>query len=164
MDARLMPHRGHLRAGLAALVLGLAFPTHPAHAAASFSGLGYLPGGFESYASGVSADGSVVVGSSLFAGGSARRRRGREYSGGQAFRWTSSSTAMQGLGDLPGGGAGSAASGVSADGLVVVGIAQSDAGPEAFRWESGVLTGLGDLPGGSFFYSYATSVSGDGSV
>ncbi len=59
--------------------------------AASFTGLGDLPGGvFESFADGVSGDGSVVVGS------------GNSASGAEAFRWTSGG-GMVGLGDLPGG-------------------------------------------------------------
>src|SRR5262245_37489475 len=78
-----------------------------AYAAASLTPLGDLPGGqFASRANDVSADGSVIVGSSYSA------------SGLEAFRWTSGG-GMVGLGDLPGGSFGSAASGVSADGSVV---------------------------------------------
>jgi probable HAF family extracellular repeat protein len=115
-------------------------------------GLGDLPGGsFRSYAIGVSADGSVVVGASTGA------------SNGEAFRWTSGG-GMVGLGDLPGGIFISAARGVSADGTVVVGQGYSASGIEAFRWTSGGgMVGLGDLPGG-IFYSIAWGVSADGSV
>src|SRR5262245_23843786 len=68
------------------------------------------------------------------------------------------------LGDLPEGRFSSRASGISADGSVIVGTATSAHGTEAFRWtaESGML-GLGDLPGGEFM-SEATGVSADGSV
>ena len=71
---------------------------------------------------------------------------------------------MVGLGDLPGGEEGSVAYGVSADGSVIVGTADSASGLwEAFRWENGVMTGLGEGPRGGFDTS-AYSVSGDGSV
>ena len=72
---------------------------------------------------------------------------------------------FQGLGILPGGDPNghSQAMGVSADGLVVVGISHSANGIEAFRWEGGVMTGLGDIAGGDFD-SRAFAVSADGSV
>jgi probable HAF family extracellular repeat protein len=121
--------------------------------AASFQGLGDLPGGsfFSETYWGVSADGSVVVGDSYSS------------SGQEAFRWTSGS-GMVGLGDLPGGSFSSSAFGVSADGSVVVGYGTSSSGQEAFRWTLGTgMVGLGDLPGGSFG-SAAGGVSADGSV
>jgi probable HAF family extracellular repeat protein len=117
-------------------------------------GLGVLPGGaFTSYAEGVSADGTVVVGES------------GSYSvfGDEAFRWTLGG-GMVGLGDLPGGFFYSYAYDVSADGSVVVGWSDSASGNEAFRWTSGGgMVGLGDLPGGSFS-SRAECVSADGAV
>jgi probable HAF family extracellular repeat protein len=117
---------------------------------ARFLGLGNLPGRpFPSYATGVSADGSVIVGQS------------NSGSGAEAFRWTSGE-GMVGLGVLR--GTYSSALGVSADGLVVVGTGSSMSGNEAFRWTAGGgMVGLGGLPGGSFD-SYAASVSADGSV
>jgi len=71
---------------------------------------------------------------------------------------------FMGLGFLPGGMA-SQALGISADGSVVVGGAQSASGLEAaFRWTSGGgMLGLGELPDGSVF-SLAFGVSADGSV
>ena len=110
-------------------------------------GLGDLPGGnFESAAYGVSADGSVVVG------------YGTSASGREPFRWTEGG-GMVGLNNLAGGEY-ALASGVSADGSVVVGMS----GSEAFRWTpSGGMVGLGDLPGGNFA-SAAIGVSADGSV
>jgi probable HAF family extracellular repeat protein len=77
--------------------------------AASLIPLGDLAGGiFNSTANGVSADGSVVVGSSFSA------------SGKQSYRWTSAG-GMVGLDDLPGSHSLNFAEGVSADGSVVVG-------------------------------------------
>jgi len=109
-----------------------------------------------SHASGVSGDGSVVVGSSEPASDFSSTHW-------EAFRWTQCD-GMVGLGDLSGDGFFSAATGVSSDGLVVVGNSESASGREAFRWAHDTgMVGLGDLPGGSFF-SYAHDVSGDGSV
>jgi probable HAF family extracellular repeat protein len=71
---------------------------------------------------------------------------------------------FEGLGDLSGGTFESAAYGVSADGSVVIGGADSTSGDEAFRWtQAGGMVGLGDLPGGAFG-SRAYGVSADGSV
>jgi uncharacterized membrane protein len=133
---------------LVGTLIGLAV-SHSAAQAASFSGLGFLPGDTSSSATGVSADGSVVVGSS----------------GNQAFRWTQSS-GLAGLGFLPGGGSSSAA-GVSADGSVVVGESFAPAIPippyyysvlQAFRWTQ--AEGMRSLTVGSS----ASGVSADGSV
>ena len=124
--------------------------------AASFQGLGDLPGGsFGSGALGVSADGSVVIG------------YGNSASGYEAFRWTAGG-GMVGLGDLPGGIFSSVANGVSADGLVVVGYSSSaysgSSSREAFRWTAGGgMVGLGDLPVAAV-WSDAFDVSADGSV
>jgi len=123
--------------------------------AASFQGLGDLPGGdFYSAARAVSADGSAVVG----AGQPADAYR-------EAFRWTPS-TGMQPLGHLPGGAFLSEADAVSSDGLVVVGDSRSDLSGGAFRWtQAEGMTGLGDLPGGTpDFPSRATGASANGSV
>ncbi|TRT73676.1 MAG: PEP-CTERM sorting domain-containing protein [Microcystis sp. M_OC_Ca_00000000_S217Cul] len=123
----------------------------PVQAAPFFTGLGFLPGSVESYARGVSADGSVVVGFSNGANGQ------------EAFRWTQA-TGMVGLGDLSGGITRSSAFGVSADGSVVVGRGFSSSGEEAFRWTQGTgMVGLGDLSGG-ITRSRAFGVSADGSV
>jgi len=114
----------------------------------SLTWLGTL-GGPESWALGVSADGSVVVGAAYNAAGYWR-----------AFRWTAAG-GMQDLGTL--GGAGSWAWGVSADGSVVVGWAHNAAGyGRAFRWTAaGGMQDLGTLGGAN---SAARGVSADGSV
>jgi probable HAF family extracellular repeat protein len=112
--------------------------------------LGTLPGSDLSLASGVSADGSVVVGVAKNAAGQDR-----------AFRWTAA-RGMQDLGTLPGSDE-SLAWGVSADGSVVVGWALNAAGQlRAFRWtEARGMQDLGTLGGNS---SWAWGVSADGSV
>lgn len=123
--------------------------------AASFRGLGDLPGGdFLSAVPSISADGSVVVGRSISDGGE------------EAFHWTEA-TGMVGLGGPGGAGFNSVAWGVSSDGSVIAGQGNpGGANPhfEAFRWtaEMGV-TFLGDFPGGEVI-SAAHSVSGDGSI
>jgi len=139
-----------MRAILLGLALVLTAPV--ARATPMFVGLGVLPGGASSYASGVSAFGSVVVGGSDTTSGQQ-----------EAFRWTASE-GMVGLGSLAAGGT-SEALGVSADGAVVVGGSSSPLQPrgEAFRWTaSDGMVGLGFLPG--FPRSLASAVSGDGSV
>jgi probable HAF family extracellular repeat protein len=134
--------------------LVLAFLAATTIHAASLTPLGDLPGGsFQSYARGVSADGSVVVGES------------RSAPGTEAFRW--SAGVMTGLGDLEGGDFNSAATAVSADGSVIVGNGDSGnsmIGTEAFRWTAaGGMIGLGG-PQGGIRQSEATGVSADGSV
>jgi probable HAF family extracellular repeat protein len=111
-------------------------------------------GGDSSWALGVSADGSVVVGWAKNAAGQKR-----------AFRWTAA-RGMQDLGTL--GGSESEAWGVSADGSVVVGWAYNAAGlPRAFRWTA--LGGMEDLnitfahlltDGSMFMAALATSPDG----
>ena len=97
-------------------ILGFGLATSMATAAfagsttvpASYTDLGTF-GGTISYASDVSADGSVVVGQAWTTNDNA----------GRAFRWTASSNTMVDLGTL--GGIDSAANAVSDDGSVVVG-------------------------------------------
>lgn len=131
--------------------------------AQTFQGLDDLPGiVFRSEATGVSADGSVVVG--VGSSGDPVLFSTRL----EAFRWTAVG-GMVALGDLPGGKFSSRANGVSADGSVVVGNSISGPGREAFRWTATEgMVGLGDLPGGGvggiFFRSDAFGVSADGLV
>jgi probable HAF family extracellular repeat protein len=115
--------------------------------------LGDLPGAvFESLATGVSGDGSVVVGI-----GDGELSSGT----GQAFRWTQE-TGMVGLGDLPGGQFNSQARAISTDGQVIVGMGSIASGPAAFRWEDGVMTSIGTLAPGLTTEAFA--LSADGSV
>jgi probable HAF family extracellular repeat protein len=102
----------------------------------------------------ISGDGATTVGTS----------RGDD--GNDApVRWIGAAGAAQSLGDLPGGGVGGLANGVSPDGSVIVGASRSaDSGTysEAFRWTAaGGMQALGLLGRES---SYATDVSADGSV
>jgi len=144
-----------LTIGGGAVALGVLlffFTKSPSGPLAVFRGLGDLPGGeFASFASGLSADGTVVVGVSTSGNGE------------EAFRWTLTN-GMIGLGDLPGGILASRAAGISADGMVIAGTSSSSSGAEAFRWtQSTGMAGLGDLPGGRF-QSAAYGISGDGQV
>ncbi len=97
-----------IRLLLLALVSAFAFPAF----GATFTPLGILPGGTQSFATGVSNVGSVAVGWS------------HSTEGPQAFRWTPSS-GITGLGDLPGGPFNSFADDVSSDGSVVVGTGRA---------------------------------------
>ena len=117
-------------------------------------GLGHLPGGFGSRATGASAAGSVVVGWSQ-----SGNPVGNDV---EAFRWTASG-GMVGLGHLPGGDQG-AALGVSPDGSIVVGSSGTGSrGFEAFRWTASVgWFDLGRLAGR--YDNEAQGVSADGSV
>ncbi len=134
-------------------VLGMGLGTLDSLDAQSLTWLGTL-GGSTSYAYGVSADGTVVVGRAVNASGQFR-----------AFRWTQA-TGMQDLGTL--GGSTSYAYGVSADGTVVVGRAVNASNQfRAFRWTQ--ATGMQDLnqtyasllTGGSYL-DVAHAISPDG--
>jgi probable HAF family extracellular repeat protein len=121
--------------------------------AASFQGLGYLPGDSPvSCAYGISADGTVVVGASC----------------GQAFRWTASEGMKTLSGSIPpteysSGNYAVLATSVSANGSVVVGYCDTYSGRQAFRWtDTQGIDCLGSLPGSS--NSMAYGVSADGSV
>jgi probable HAF family extracellular repeat protein len=106
-------------------------------------------GGSDSWAYGVSADGSVVVGGADLSNGNSN-----------AFRWTEA-TGMVDIGTL--GGSYSFAYGVSADGSVVVGQANLSNGNEnAFRWTQ--ATGMVDIDNVGGTNSIAYDVSADGSV
>jgi probable HAF family extracellular repeat protein len=122
---------------------------------ASFQGLGDFPGGnFESLASAVSADGSIVVG------------YGTTASGKQAFRWMESS-GMVSLGNL----ADSSfkynwANRISADGNIIVGSGDPGSGwnsYKGFQWtkENGMVT-IGGLDSSARYEDWAASY--DGSV
>jgi len=111
--------------------------------------LGQLPGGLESEALGVSADGTVVVGTAINSNGFRR-----------AFRWTESD-GMQDLGTL--GGVLSIGNAVSADGQTIVGYSSNQRGQlVAFRWRNGQMTALDTLS--SVVLGEAYGVSADGAV
>ena len=113
----------------------------------NFSGSPYW---YHSYARGISADGSVVVGNAWYA-----------YDKSRAFRWTQDG-GMQDLGSL---GANDESFGlaVSADGSVVVGYNRSapNSYGRAFRWtQAGGMQDLGVLPNGEWSQAYSTSADG----
>lgn len=118
-------------------------------------GLGRLPGGEQSWAFAVSADGSTIVGSSATS----------TPDESQAVRWTAAG-AIESLASLPGkrSFSRSKAHDVSADGAVIVGSVWDEKGTEAFRWtkKHGMVI-LGGLPEG-YDRSSASAVSADGSV
>ena len=139
------------------ITLGIAVPETVL--ANSFTGIGDLPGGdFQSTATAVSGDGSVVVGYSS-----------NSATGFEAFRWTEAE-GIVGLGDLPGGEFRSFADGVSEDGSVVVGRGDNGlgfSGEESFRWTQEVgMVGLGSLHLSDeiIISSGAYGVSSDGSI
>ena len=104
-------------------------------------------GGSNSYAYGVSADGSTVVG-----GDSA-----------SAFRWTEA----EGMSIVPGLSSGNVggAQAVSADGSVIVGDCCVLSSRQAYRWTEAIgMVGLGVLPGETLINSRARGVSFDGDV
>ena len=117
-------------------------------AANELTGLGYLNNvtTIDSITTGISSDGSIVVGYDLSDNGV----DGLRY---EAFRWTEAE-GMVGLGDLAGGSFLSNAYGVNSNGTVIVGMSDSTNGNEAFRWtQAGGMVGLGDLAGGAFLSS-----------
>jgi len=143
--------------------------------------IGSLPGGWFAEANAVSANGQVVVGISNYAGG--QQQQGFRWEagqmtaigGGRASGVSADGRVIVGTGEetiapfrWEGGimtyapGVAGAAFGVSPDGGVVVGVKSgvfSDY--EAFRWEGDKLTALGDLPGGLYLCAaYAASLMG----
>lgn len=175
------------RAVVVALFLSTAFCSPGV--AATFQGVGDLTGGeFYSIAYGVSAEGSVVVGSSRSDLGTEMFRWESgvmtglglgwavsvsgdgeivvgNYSG-EAYRWTAQG-GMQGLGGLYDNND-SAANAISTDGLVIVGSGSTgmiNFPTEAFHWTTlQGMQGLGFLDTSESNWSYAYDVSVDGSV
>jgi probable HAF family extracellular repeat protein len=128
--------------------------TGTARGQTEFFGLGFLDEQFPvSEAEAVSADGSVVVGSS----------QARPDESNDGFRWTAE-TGMISIGVLPSELLNAFATDVSDDGNVIVGFSQLADGPQAFRWtpDSGI-EGIGPEPEVGWA-SLAYGVSGDGRV
>ena len=102
--------------------------------------------------SGVSPDGSIIVGQAITVTGM------RAFTGTRTGTWTY-------LNDLPGGGEAGGAGGV-ANGGIVAGWGRSvasGANSEAAKWVGGVPQPLGDLPGG-ILNSSAYGISADGAI
>src|SRR5262245_35845096 len=138
-----------IKRGLAAVLLAagaaVVAPAGPVMAQV-VTHLGILPGGYDSQAFGISADGSVVVGAGD--------------SGYRAFRWTSAG----GMQELFSGIYYSAAYGISSNGSVIVGEYDptGSSGTRAFRWTQ--AGGLVELPMPASWQAGAHSASADGSV
>lgn len=158
--------------------------------AAEFQGLGDLPfGRFSSDATGLSDDGSVVVGTSyttddMWSGYYWTSEIGMQALGGGASDVSGDGLAFlvgyqsdawvlrfgpHGIPEvepigLPPGVIQASVNALARDGSVVVGAADSALGKQAYRWtkETGIV-GLGDLEGGEV-YANAWGVSGDGRV
>jgi probable HAF family extracellular repeat protein len=151
--AFVVPRRsGALRIDLLALLVGAGvLYTLPVAAQATFTPLG-LFGGVRSSASDMSADGSVIVGTSIGPGATV-----------SVFRLTPQGSSVRPTGLIGSQFTGTEVS-VSADGSTVVGTYLSSQGQEAFRWVGdGPFEPLGDLAGGAF-QSNAFDVSADGGV
>lgn len=108
-------------------------------------------------ATGVSADGLVVVGVGL-----AKSLFGDPHL--DAARWPGGGTSIDDLGDLPGPADFNTARGASADGAVLVGEGDGSAGIEGWFWTSG--SGMQALPGvpGAQLRTGAAAISSDGST
>lgn len=139
-------------------LIGLLAALSPAPApAASFTGLGDIPGGpFASSATGVSDDGRVVVGRGTREGGS-RPRDGLS----EAFRWTAED-GLEGLGSLFASDGISSAAGVSGDGSIIVGSTSGPGAAHAFRWDraNGMVALEPASAGASFRFGHAVSSDG----
>ncbi len=108
-------------------------------------GLGFLGDYNNSSATGISADGSVIVGIS------------GDLDGGELFRWTAGN-GMVSLGTLP-GAAGVWDPAISADSSVIAG----ESGGELFRWTADEgMVNLGNLPGSEDIW--VRDMSADGSI
>ena len=113
--------------------------------------LGHLPNADYSPALGVSKDGTVVIGQS-----------GTLQTEVLPYRWTLN-TGMIALGNLSGGDGSGSANGITSDGKIIVGMANSISGDTAFIYdEASGMRSLGSLvdPG----QSEATAVTLDGSI
>lgn len=144
----MMKWRQHFRKAGSSLLLMAALAVFGSAQAGEFAPIPTF-GGMEGWPTGISGDGTVVVGSTYLPGD--------HYP--LAYLWTNGQILDLGTPD----GWSSGAYAVSSDGSAVVGhITQGGTGTTlAFRWADGRFDSLGTL-GGS--YSYAYGVSADGSV
>jgi uncharacterized membrane protein len=123
----------------------------PASAAPTIFGIGNTPNGGQTFGSGLSGNGTTVVGTAT----------DPTTLTGRAFRWTAATGAQDiGPGDAT---VSSSAFGGSADGSVVVGAygAAGSTNSQALRWTSATGSqGLGFLQGGNNSIAYRTSSNG----
>ncbi len=137
------------------VVAALLIQVNPGHADPMFTGLGDLSGGhYDSYANGISPDGSTVAGYS------------KASSGTEAFRWTIEE-GMVGLGFLPRAPY-SDAYGAASNGSTIVGTGYGEFGYEPVLWTSGgEMIGLGNDPEETGAFprpAHGTAISADGST
>jgi probable HAF family extracellular repeat protein len=135
------------------LILVCAAASLASASGAFFLPLGDLPGGpFHTWAFGISADGSTVVGRS--------KSSDADSNSHEAFRWTQS-TGMVGLGDVVGGAPRSRAEDVSADGSVVAG---SSGNGWPFLWTQ--ATGMVEIEDttGTYMSARPFGLSADGTT
>lgn len=131
------------------LVSGLSCATASAQTP-SFQGVGFLPGGGNTIVTGLSADGTTVVGYGNSTG-----------SAQQAFRWVGGT--ITGLGFISGGNT-SQALGVSGNGQIIVGHATtSTTFNDAVRWDTGAISGIATSNCGGQG-PFANAISSNGAV
>jgi probable HAF family extracellular repeat protein len=141
-----------LKHAFAIVILNLLIGEMAFGSGATFTSLGILSGYDSSYARDLSADGSTVVGYSTIGDG---------VSGGWIWTPCGGMVALA----PPIGDTNMQAYGVSADGSVIVGVAQAAASPYVHGFQStaqGGAVALGELPGGQ--QSIAVDVSANGSI
>lgn len=136
----------------AAFVIGSGLAAGVA-SAQSFSGMGFMAGGTESYARAVS-DNGVAAGYGFIP------PENGPTTGFRAFGWMDGG-GMVNLGTLP-NGQWSAARSISNDGSVIVGWSGTATNDRAILYTGGVMTDLGVLPGRPASWAY--DVSDDGSA
>jgi len=148
-----MPRAACLAAPVLSLILAGAAASVASASGAFFIPLGDLPGGpFHTWALGISADGSTVVGRSKSSDADADSY--------EAFRWTQA-TGMVGLGDVVLGAPRSRAEEVSSDGSVVAGSA---GGGWPFLWTQATgMVGIEDTTG-TYTSARPFALSADGTT
>src|SRR5208282_1859718 len=136
------------------VVLAIGLPNVAAAQPASFQGLGFLPDGSSgSWATGISSDGTVVVGYGAATGSS-------EY---EAFSWTAGT--MTGLGYLSGASQ-SRAWATNSNGTVIVGDSEpANSSTNGFIWSNGTMTAVSNpaCAKGEILLGVNASATGPGS-
>lgn len=139
-------HPAAVRPALFVLLLAAA-PIAAQAGTATITSIGSLTPSAASYALGINADGSAVVGYCT------------PTSGMRAVRWTASS-GLENLGVVP-GGLRSLGFAINGDGTTVTGMSVVSGGGHVFQWTAGgSMFDLGTLPGQTVSYGFAMSADG----